>query len=291
MHPCLGLSLFLTVLQAATIPKLEIRADVCDPLASDCPVLPNTIGTTNLDPSLLSGLELPAAPNQALSFNTDANPGSQYLHGNGAPSPIESSDPSNNENTQVIQTSNQAMNVGENAGDIAIIPQIHMAWYGFCHIYGVGCQMCYATLGDFTVKNFCQDAVLRGPLDDYPDREHNLCLADSALSQVCIDHDPADDTTPAQPAPVKYGPGWWGYCDQQDQQCAICWKHETGESTGCVPAAPRTMSSSSLPTPAAWLCYINAHGETDPDNPQGPKNFLHECVSPSRWIQGSFGPS
>lgn len=291
MHPCLGLSLFLTVLQAATIPKLDIRADVCDQLAPDCSDLPNTIGTTNLDLSQLSGLIHPASPNQALSFNPDADPGSQNFHGNSVPSSIESNDPFTNQNTQFIQTSNLAMNGGGKTDDIALIPDLQMAWWGFCHIYSVGCQMCYARAGDVTSKNFCRDAVPIGHLDDYPDRENNLCLADFTMPLTCIAHDPADDTTPSQPAPAKYGPGWWGYCDQQGERCAMCWKNESGESTGCVPAAPHIMTSTSRPEPAMWLCFKNAKGTIDPKNPDEPKNFLQDCINPTRWIQGAFGPT
>lgn len=69
MHPCILLLFwFLVVLQAATIPRLEPRADSCDTLDTSCFDLPSTLfDTTNFN------LSPPSAPNP-VSLNTDIHP-------------------------------------------------------------------------------------------------------------------------------------------------------------------------------------------------------------------------
>lgn len=287
MHPCLPPFLFLTLLHAAPIYKLDVRTDPCDVLVLDCPDLPKTFDTSNLDLSPPSGLTLPTTPKPALALDKDADPELQSFYGNGAPSSSESNNLPAIENTQLIETFDESMNVEQDEGDPAIIPtmekkvdaswdSVHGGWWGSCHIYGVGCQMCYTRAGDVKTRQFCRDAVLLGRLEAHPG-PHNLCLKDVVLSQTCIAHDLADDDTPDRPAPAELDPGEWGYCDEQGLQCAICWKYETGESNGCVPAVPRILTSPSWRNPSQWLCIKDA------------KPSDRTCVKPDRWYHGLDG--
>ncbi|MCJ1422951.1 hypothetical protein MMC29_000831 [Sticta canariensis] len=289
---CLFPFLFLTGFQAATISKLGLRANLCDPLVLDCSDLLTTSGTSNLDLFPSSELSSSAATNLALSFNTDTNPGLQSLYGNGTPGPIENNDPLPNENTKLPQAFDTAINFGQGADDIFNVPKteeneeislkkdaswdpVYGGWWGWCHIYSIGCQMCYARAGDVPTTQLCLDAVPFGALGKYPGK-YNLCLKDTTLPQTCIAHDPTTDDTPDRPAPPDWDPGEWGYCNEQGLQCAMCWKHETGESTGCVPAVLKILTSDTLPNPSTWLCF------------KGAKPSIHTCIKPHRWLQGPF---
>lgn len=297
MHSCHPLVLFFTGLKAATIHKLNARTDLCDPLVSECSDFSKTFGVSYLDLPSYSRATLAGAPNLANSPNTDVDPELQTSNGNDASSPIGINIPSAQETTQSTQPFNTAMNIEQNMGDVTMVPTtakdvdletlpknawdvVHGGWWGSCHIFGVGCRMCYTSAGDVKTDQLCRDASLLGHLPNHPNVDHNLCVADGSSSpappQICIAHDPASDDTPAFPAPTTLEPGEWGYCDEQGLHCALCWKHESGESTGCVPAVPRVLTSDYLPAPSKWLCF------------KGAEASLHSCVKPMRWFQTCF---
>ncbi|MCJ1462853.1 hypothetical protein MMC07_001456 [Pseudocyphellaria aurata] len=297
MHSCHSLFLFLTGLQAATIHKLNVRTDLCDPHISDCSDLSKTFGISYLDLPSYPGSTVTGAPNLALSLNSDPDPGFQTSNSNDAPSPIGNVIPPAEGNAQSTQPFNTAMNDERNVGDVAIVPTmaqdvnletlpnnawdvVHGGWWGSCHIFGVGCRMCYTRAGDVKTEQLCRDASLLGRLPNHPGVGHNLCVSDGSDSplppQICIAHDPAGDDTPAFRAPAALDPGEWGYCDEQGLQCALCWKYESGESGGCVPAVPRVLTSNFLPKPARWLCFKDA------------KPTVKSCVRPARWFQPCY---
>lgn len=121
---CLFQFLFLSVVQAATIHKLDVRADICDPLVLDCSDLPTSFGISNLDlfPSL--DLTSPAAPILALSLNTDADPRLLFPYDNSTPSPIENNDASPNDNTTPPPKAfDTAINFGQSADHTFNVPE------------------------------------------------------------------------------------------------------------------------------------------------------------------------
>ncbi|MCJ1265304.1 hypothetical protein MMC22_005179 [Lobaria immixta] len=299
MHPCLVLPLlFLKVVKAASIHKFDARSDLCDSLVPDCADLPTTFGTSKLDLSSPSGLDLPAAPKLALSLNTE-KPELQPPYGNGAPGSVGEKNPSIDQNTQFFQAFNAPMNMWQTPADEVIAPTSEKTgkissseepdfspltggWRGSCHIYGIGCKMCLArpvAAPFLPFQDFCKAAVLR-PLQSDPEK-YDLCLEEQDMSPVCIAHDPAHDDTPVLQARSDWGVGWWGYCNEQGLLCAICWKWETNESNGCTPAVPTKFSllahfQQNPSTWDTWLCF------------EGEKPSVRTCVNNDRWFKGSF---
>ena len=291
MHRCSVLPyLFLPALQAATIQKINARAALCDPLIRDCSDLPTAFDPLNLDLPLTSGLTLPTAPYPALSFNTEAGPGLQTSNADVNPNSIEKYDSPTTKDTQILEVLNAPVNTWQGTDDVVNVPTVkekdeiassqyaawdpvYGGWRGSCHMFGVDCQMCYIAPGDAPkMKPVCRDAVLSSP-ENKPGT-YQLCFKDTLQRTTCIAHDPADDDTPDQPTPKEWDAGWWGYCDASGEQCAICWKSETGQSSGCVPAVKKILTSDSHPIPSTWLCF------------KGQKaNSNQDCINSDRWVQ------
>ena len=164
MHPCIFLlSLILAVVQAATIPRLDPRADICGTLDSSCSDLPSTLFDTtslNLSPppaapnlaslntdisppfglappatpnlfSLNTGLSppsgltlLPAAPDLALSLKTDTDPGLQYFNNDDVTiSSIEKNGPLTDSVPQFLQAFAAPMNLGPGADNAPTVDE------------------------------------------------------------------------------------------------------------------------------------------------------------------------
>ncbi|MCJ1265084.1 hypothetical protein MMC22_004959 [Lobaria immixta] len=284
MRPCFSLPfLFLTVLQATAIPKLDARADPCDPLLDlDCSGRPTTLfGTADLNlppsgPDLVSlntdsGITFPAAPNLALPSNTDADP-----------------EPLTTLQTQLVQAFATPMDV-QVQPDTDKVPsadekeqnflaqnvlwdQESGGWKGFCYLNGVGCKLCSSTPdGGMSTPRACRDAVLRRK----PTGRYEVCFKEVALADTCTDHNPADDKNPRPPSPKsEIGIGSWGYCGAQTQLCTICWLNETGESTGCAPAVRKQLQVTHSDGSVVYLdslCY------------KGAKVTRKSCINPEQW--------
>lgn len=303
MRPCFDLPfLFLTVLQAMTIPKLDARADPCDSLLDlDCSGLPTTLfGTAdlNLPPSGLnlvslntdSGITFPAAPILALPPNTDADPELRYSKADDVPSsPIVKSDSLTNLQTQFVQAFALPIDVQSDTDSLlsadkneqsflaenVLWDQATGGWKGFCYLNGVGCKFCVSNPDGSTSTQACRGAVLRRK----PTGGYSICFTDTALADTCTDHNPADDKNPRPPSPKSnIGIGPWGYCGAQTQLCTICWLNETGGSTGCASAVVKK-----------HLEFTHSDGTVDYRDSlcyKGTPATRQSCINPGQWDQG-----